>query len=89
MADVLMVGALLLTAATGTVTVLTREPRAQLMVLSSFGLVMSLAFLTLQAPDVALSQLAVGSIVVPLMTLLALRVIERHSRESPTKRGKP
>jgi energy-converting hydrogenase B subunit D len=35
-------------------------------------------FLTFQAPDVALSQLAVGTVVVPLMILLAYLKMRGH-----------
>jgi multisubunit Na+/H+ antiporter MnhB subunit len=38
-------------------------------------------FVTLQAPDVALSQLGVGAAVVPLMVMLAIRTTRaRHVR---------
>jgi uncharacterized MnhB-related membrane protein len=33
---------------------------------------------TLQAPDVALSQLGIGAAVVPLMVMLAIRTIRAH-----------
>jgi uncharacterized MnhB-related membrane protein len=57
----------------GTGVVLTRDPAKQAVTLSIFGLMLAVLFATLMAPDVALSQLAVGSAVVPLMVMLAIR----------------
>lgn len=80
MAELIVVVALLLVAAGGTVVVLTRDPTAQAVTLGGFGLLLSVLFLALQAPDVALSQVAVGTAVVPLMVLLTIRAIGRHRR---------
>jgi energy-converting hydrogenase B subunit D len=60
-------------AAVGTAVVLTRDPARQAITLSAFGLSLALLFAVLMAPDVALSQLAVGTAVVPLMVMLAVR----------------
>lgn len=62
----------LLVAAGGTAVVLTRNPLNQAMVYSAFGLLLTVLFIVLQAPDVALSELAVGSAAVPLIVLIAL-----------------
>jgi energy-converting hydrogenase B subunit D len=59
--------------------VLTPLPSRQAVALGGFGVVLTLLFVVLQAPDVALSQLAVGTAVVPLMVMLAIRKI-RHLR---------
>lgn len=67
-----IVAALLLTAAMGSAVALTRDPVRQALVLSGFGLVLAVLFLALQAPDVALSQVAVGAVAQPLLFLLAL-----------------
>jgi energy-converting hydrogenase B subunit D len=64
--------ALVLVACSGGVVLLTKSPLAQSVVLSVHGLVLTVAFVAFGAPDVALSQLAVGAAVVPLMVLLAL-----------------
>lgn len=66
------VTALTLTAVGGTAVVLTREPRRQVVVSGIFGLVLALLFFTVRAPDVALSQIVVGCIAVPVMALAAL-----------------
>lgn len=60
--------------------VFNRNPSRQAVTLSVYGVLLTLLFLTLQAPDVALSQLAVGTAVVPLMVMLAVRKIERYRR---------
>jgi uncharacterized MnhB-related membrane protein len=41
-------------------------------VLSAYGLVLALLFLAFQAPDVTLSELAVGSVLLPALLLLTL-----------------
>lgn len=71
----LLLVAFLLVAAGATVVVLTREPGRQAVTLSVYGVLLTLLFVLLQAPDVALSQVAVGSAVVPLMVLLAVRKV--------------
>jgi uncharacterized MnhB-related membrane protein len=75
--SVLIVIALTLVAAVGTAVVFTGEPARQAVTLSVFGLTLTVLFVVLQAPDVALSQLAVGSAVVPLMVLLTVRKIRK------------
>lgn len=75
--NVLLVVLLTLVAVGGTVVVTTWEPSRQAVVLSVFGLLLGLLFVVLQAPDVALSQIAVGTAVVPLMVVLAVRKIHR------------
>ena len=62
----------------GTAIVLTTDPRRQALMLSAYGLTMALLFMVLQAPDVALSQIGVGTAIVPLMVMLAVRKTERR-----------
>ncbi len=71
---------LVLLAATGTVVVFTHYVRAQIILLSFYGLLLSIFFLLLQAPDVAYSEIVVGSAALPLMLLAALSKIERKSK---------
>lgn len=68
----LILAALLLVGAGGTVVVLTRDPLKQAIVLSVYGLLLTILFVVLQAPDVALSQLTIGAAIVPLMIVLAI-----------------
>lgn len=65
----------------GTLTVLVRDPVRQAMVASIFGLALAVLFFLFQAPDVALSQIVVASVVVPLMVLLALAKLRRDAEE--------
>lgn len=69
---VLEVAVFLLVAAGGTAVVLTRDPLDQAIVASFYGLVLGIMFLVFQAPDVALSQITVGAVALPLMIVLAL-----------------
>ena len=52
--------------------VFTPDPRKAAFAFSFYGLTLSLLFLVLQAPDVALSEIAVGSAAVPLVVLTVL-----------------
>ncbi|MFF2950423.1 Na(+)/H(+) antiporter subunit B [Kitasatospora sp. NPDC057965] len=78
MTNALIVIALLLTAVTATAAALTRDPARQAAVLSLLGLSLALLFTVLQAPDVALSQLGVGSAITPLLILLTVRRVRRQ-----------
>ena len=73
--------ALLVVAATGTATVLVREPPRQLVVAGFFGLALAVLFMVLGAPDVALSQIGVATVAVPVMGLLTLARMARHEDE--------
>lgn len=63
--------AVLMSAAAGTVVVLTSDPMKQAITLAMLGLLLTILFLSLQAPDVALSELGINALVVPLLILLA------------------
>jgi uncharacterized MnhB-related membrane protein len=80
MADALIVISLFLVAATATAAVLVRDPARQALVLSVLGLTLAVLFTILQAPDVALSQLAVGSALTPLLILLSVRKVRRRGQ---------
>jgi uncharacterized MnhB-related membrane protein len=73
--------ALLLVAATGTGVALTRDPLRQAAASGVFGLALAALLVLLQAPDVALSQIGVGGIAMPVMILLALAKIREHGDE--------
>jgi len=70
-------GLLALLAATALSVVRSREPSAQVVVVSFYGLLLSALFMALQAPDVALSQIVVGAVALPLMLVLALARIRK------------
>ena len=78
MADAVIVVALLLVAAAATVAVLVRDPVRQAVVLAVLGVVLAVLFTAVQAPDVALSQLAVGGALTPLLLLLSVRKVKRR-----------
>ena len=44
----------------------------QVVALSAYGVGLAVLFLTVQAPDVTLSELVVGAVVLPLILLLAI-----------------
>lgn len=52
--------------------VLTRNPERQVLVYGLYGLLLTVLFLLLRAPDVALSELTVGAIAIPLTILVTL-----------------
>jgi energy-converting hydrogenase B subunit D len=71
-------------AITGTAVVAVREPLRQIVVAGFFGLALAALFLVYGAPDVALSQITVGSVAVPAMVLLALaKLAERDKEDEP------
>lgn len=72
--------ALLLVAVGGAAVVGTHDPQRQAVTLSVQGLALTVLFVVLSAPDVALAQLAVGTVVVPLMVMLAVRATRAAAR---------
>jgi|KBSSwiStaDraftv2_1062776.scaffolds.fasta_scaffold7666305_1 uncharacterized MnhB-related membrane protein len=71
----------------GAVVVFTPDPRRQAVTLSIYGILLTVLFLVAQGPDVALSQLAVGTAFVPLMVLLALRTMRGRLHKPGGPRG--
>ena len=76
----LQVVALVLVAAGATSVVLVRDLARQAIVNGLYGLSLAVLFLVFQAPDVALSQLAVGAVAVPIVLLAAIRRARRRAR---------
>jgi energy-converting hydrogenase B subunit D len=79
--------ALILVAITGTAVVLTPEVLRQSLVLGMFGLALTLLFFTFQAPDVALSEIVVSTVGLPLIILLALRRIREQEQSRQEEEG--
>lgn len=73
--------ALILVALVGTAVVFTPEPLRQAIVLGIFGLALAVLFFTFQAPDVALSEIVVSGLGMPLIILAALRKIRAQERD--------
>jgi energy-converting hydrogenase B subunit D len=78
-------GLLLLLAVAGARVVTTRDVTEQVITLSFYGLVTALTFFFFQAPDVALSQITVGAVALPLMIMLA--ITRMRVREALKKKG--
>jgi uncharacterized MnhB-related membrane protein len=76
--QLMQVAILLFIAVTGPAVVLTRDPLSQAMAVSFYGLLLAVMFLLFQAPDVALSQLVIGAVALPLMILLALAKVRQR-----------
>ncbi len=72
---------LLFVAACGTAVVFTRAATNQAIVVSFYGLLLGLMFFIFQAPDVALSQITVGAVALPLMIMLALSRVKKQINE--------
>jgi energy-converting hydrogenase B subunit D len=70
--------AFVVVAISGTAVALTREPLRQAVVAGMFGLALAALFTVLQAPDVALSEIGIGAVVLPVLILLALAKIREH-----------
>jgi energy-converting hydrogenase B subunit D len=77
----LLLVTLALVALTGTATVLVRDPPRQLVAAGMFGLALAIMFFAFGAPDVALSQIVVSAVALPVMALLTLVRFNRDDRE--------
>ena len=80
--EILQAIALIFLGVAATVLVLTRQPVSQAILISFYGLLLAIVFVLFQAPDVALSQIVIGAIALPLMILLALAKIKKQEDES-------
>ena len=78
---VLQLAALLAVAVTGTVVVGTRDPLRQAMTSGVFGVALAVLFFVFGAPDVALSQIVVAGVAVPVMVLLALARLRQEDED--------
>ncbi len=78
---VLQIAALAAVAIGGGAVVLARDPLRQTLVLSVYGMALVMVFFVFQAPDVALSEIVVSTVGLPVMILLALRKVRENERE--------
>jgi uncharacterized MnhB-related membrane protein len=83
----IQLAALIVVAIAGTAVVITPEALRQALVLAIYGLSLALLFFSFQAPDVALSEIVVSGIGLPVIVLAALRRIrmQENSREEEEK----
>jgi uncharacterized MnhB-related membrane protein len=79
----LQIVSLALVAAGGTGVALAGDPLRQAIVLGIFGVALAILFFVFQAPDVALSEIVVATVAVPLMVVLALAKLARDEDRPP------
>lgn len=77
----LQAAAFVFVAAGATVVVLTRDPLRQVLAYAVYGLFLTILFLFLQAPDVALSELTIGTAALPLILLVTLAKLREENNE--------
>lgn len=77
----MQIAVLLFVGAAGTLVVLTRDPSSQTVGISFYGILLALMFFLYQAPDVALSQIVIGAVALPLMVMLALAKVRIADEE--------
>jgi len=78
---VLQIVALAVVAIAGGATVAAKDVLRQTLVLGIYGLSLTMLFFTFQAPDVALSEIVVSSVGLPVMILLAIRKVREQERQ--------
>ncbi|MBO0820579.1 MAG: DUF4040 domain-containing protein [Nocardiopsaceae bacterium] len=76
----LQVVILVLVAAGAVAVVRARDRVRQVLLLSGYGVLLAVLFFTFQAPDVALSELTVGAVALPLILLLAIAKVRRRDQ---------
>jgi uncharacterized MnhB-related membrane protein len=79
--------ALIAVAATGGAVALVTDPLRQTLLLGIFGLALTILFFSLQAPDVALSEIVVSTLGLPVIVFAALRKIREQERDRESERG--
>lgn len=83
---ILQIAALAAVAVGGGAVVLASDPLRQTLVVSVYGMALTMLFFVFQAPDVALSEIVVSSVGLPVMILLALRKVREHEHERERER---
>jgi uncharacterized MnhB-related membrane protein len=79
--------ALVVVAFAGTAVVLTPDPLRQALVLGIYGFALTAMFFALQAPDVALSEIVVSAVGLPVIILAALRKLGQQERSRRERDG--
>jgi energy-converting hydrogenase B subunit D len=77
----LQIAALAAVAIGGGAVVIARDPLRQTLVLSVYGMALTMLFFVFQDPDVALSEIVVSTVGLPVMILLALRKVRENERQ--------
>jgi energy-converting hydrogenase B subunit D len=78
---VLQIAALAAVAIGGAAVVLAPDPLRQVLVLGIYGMSLTVLFFVFQDPDVALSEIVVSTVGLPVMVLLALRKVTQQRKE--------
>jgi energy-converting hydrogenase B subunit D len=86
---ILGTGVLILIAVSALAIVRTDDVRNQLLAVSFYGLLLGLMFFIFKAPDVALSQITIGAIALPLMLMLALTRMKHRESIGAEEKEKP
>ena len=80
----LQICTLAVVAIAGTAVAVVASPLRQTLLLSVYGFALTVLFFVFQAADVALSELVVGGVALPLIILAALRrLADQHPGRSP------
>ncbi|MBV8217246.1 MAG: DUF4040 domain-containing protein [Solirubrobacterales bacterium] len=83
---ILQIAALAAVAVGGSAVVAADDPLRQTLVLSIYGMALAMLFFVFQAPDVALSEIVVSTVGLPVLILLALRKVRQNEREAQKER---
>ncbi len=78
---VLQIAALAAVALSGGGVIVAGDPLKQTLVLGVFGVALTMLFFVFQAPDVALSEIVISTVGLPVMVLLALRKVKQQERQ--------
>jgi uncharacterized MnhB-related membrane protein len=78
---VLQISALVAVTVSGTAVVASPDPLRQTLLLGIFGFALTMLFFVFQAPDVALSEIVVSTVGLPVMVLLAIRKVRQQDEE--------
>jgi energy-converting hydrogenase B subunit D len=77
----LQAAALIIVVVAGTAVALLGDPLRQTLVLAIYGFALTLLFFVFQAPDVALSELVVSAVALPVIILAALRKVAQQTAQ--------
>jgi uncharacterized MnhB-related membrane protein len=80
MMEALQITLLVLVAAGATAVVLIRAGVRQVLMLSIYGVLLAVLFLAFQAPDVTLSELTIGAVLLPIVILLTLAKVRKREQ---------
>jgi uncharacterized MnhB-related membrane protein len=78
---VLQIAALATVAIGGGAIVISPDPLRQVIVLGIYGMSLTFLFFVFQDPDVALSEIVVSTVGLPVMVLVTLRKVHEQERE--------